>query len=185
MNLAELKNINVVLYLLNKTTDMTLNRLQIVKLIWLSDRWHLNQYGRTITKSSYSALPKGPVASEILNILNREDLDQVKPIGHNNAALTDVDIKFLSTSDREILDNVWDNLGDIDRFDLVEFSHKFPEWRRFEKYLNDISMPNSYPIVMEDFFEKNEYMTMVNDDVRESSKQEFLLHRSISSFLNS
>lgn len=38
-----------------------------MKLLWLSDRVHLNKYGRLILKDNYKALPHGPVPSATMD----------------------------------------------------------------------------------------------------------------------
>ena len=177
MDLTQLKNKNIILYLINKSPENSLDRLKLVKLLWLADRFHLNKYGRKITKSDYCAMPRGPVASKILDLLNISE-DSIKRFGNNQIAIEKADERFLSTTDKEILDIVWTNLKDSHQLDLVDFSHKFPEWKRFEEYIKDPSMPDSYPIVEEDFFEKNDFFNAVSDDIRESSKKEFLTNKS-------
>ncbi len=181
MSLQELKNKNVVLYLLNKAPEKTVDRLKLVKLIWLADRWHLNQYGRKITKADYYAMPFGPVASQILDLLNKNE-DSIKRFGNNQVALAQADEKYLSATDREILTKVWDGLNSSNQLDLVDFSHQFPEWKRYESYLKNQFMPNSYEMVEEDFFEKNDFMNMVDDETRETSKEEYLRSKHFNSF---
>lgn len=181
MNLQELKNKNVVLYLLSKSPNKTIDRIKLIKLIWLADRFHLNKYGRKITKSSYVAMPHGPVASEILNFLNREN-GVVKRVYNNQIALVEPEDKYLSKSDKEVLDTIWDQLKDHAPMLLRDFSHNFPEWTRFEEFLNDHTMQNSFPMIEEDFFEDNKFFNAVSPDVKSSSIAEY---HSKKSFLNS
>lgn len=178
MTLSQLKNKNVVLYILSKSPERSMNRLKLVKLIWLADRLHINKYGRKITKTSYVAMPHGPVASEILDLL-KSDSDAIKPLGTNNVALENPDLKYLSSTDIESLDYIYDSLKDNDRFELRDFSHLFPEWKRFEDLLNDKSLPNSYPMIEEDFFIENEYMNLVPSEIRESSRSEYTTKKAI------
>ena len=182
MSIQELKNKNVVLYILNKAPEKTVDRLKLIKLIWLADRWHLNQYGRKITKADYYALPFGPVASQVLDLLKRNE-DCIKKIGNNQVALAQADEKYLSQTDRDILNKVWDEMNKLGQLELVDFSHNFPEWKRYETYLKDSSMPNSYRMVEEDFFEKNDFMNVVDDETRESSKEEYLRSKHFNSYL--
>src|ERR1700739_3442083 len=42
---------------------------QAVKFFYLADKEHLNRYGRPITYEKYCALPYGPVASNVLDLL--------------------------------------------------------------------------------------------------------------------
>lgn len=44
--------------------------------------------------------------------------------------LAEEDLDELSRGDLRILNEVWDNYCDVDRFELADFTHKFcPEWR--------------------------------------------------------
>lgn len=46
-----------------------INYMKALKLIWLSDRYHLRNHGRTITGDKYFALKNGPVASFTKDII--------------------------------------------------------------------------------------------------------------------
>ena len=54
----------------------SLNKMKAIKLIWLSDRYHIRKSGRTITGDVYFALPYGPVASCTRDILENNTLSQ-------------------------------------------------------------------------------------------------------------
>jgi len=41
----------------------TINKMKAYKLIWLSDRWHLRNYGRSILNDTYFALKFGAIPS--------------------------------------------------------------------------------------------------------------------------
>ena len=38
------------------------SKLNLLKLVYLADRYHLRKFGRTVTGDSYRAMPYGPVA---------------------------------------------------------------------------------------------------------------------------
>ena len=65
---------------------------------------------------------------------------------------------MLSNTDKEALDFAIDNFGHHKTFDLVEITHKYPEWKRFELSLEDGLTREK--IIMEDFFEDT---TIEND----------------------
>jgi uncharacterized phage-associated protein len=56
-------------------------KTKLMKLMYFSDKSHLESYGRTIFFDDYYKLPRGPVASLTLNIinnLNEEDGEDIK-----------------------------------------------------------------------------------------------------------
>jgi hypothetical protein len=58
----------------------------------------------------------------------------------------------------------------------------FPEWLRFEKELEDNTLPNSYDIVIQDFFEFPEnvdFSDILNQDIIDEAKREFNVKSSI------
>ncbi|KJU85736.1 hypothetical protein MBAV_002070, partial [Candidatus Magnetobacterium bavaricum] len=60
--------IQAVFYILSKigSTD----KLKLIKLIFLADKYHLINYGRTITNDSYLAMEYGPVGSVVKDVLS-------------------------------------------------------------------------------------------------------------------
>ena len=45
------------------------DKIKLVKLVYLSDKYHLLKYARTITNDSYFAMKLGPVGSTLKDIL--------------------------------------------------------------------------------------------------------------------
>ena len=58
MNIQEEKIKNVILFFAHKSEGKSIEKLKLIKLIWLSDRLHLNKYGRLILNDKYKAEPK-------------------------------------------------------------------------------------------------------------------------------
>ena len=152
MNIATNKIINSILFFANKSENKSINRLKLMKLLWLSDRLHLNKFGRLILKDSYKALPHGPVPSATMDFSKNSIPSNISVDLYNIKAERECDERYFSKSDLEVMNSIWGKFGNFDRFDLSEISHQFPEWKRFEKDLADRYSPNSYSMVMEDFF---------------------------------
>lgn len=150
MNLTEEKQKHFVTFFLEKNSG-EIERLELMKFIWMSDRLHLNKYGRTISKANYYALPYGPVPSRIFD-LSKYDSNFFKVNGYKLAALNKFNPDFFSKSDLEIMEYTWEKFNKMGSIRFSDYSHKFPEWLRFEKQLNDKNSPSSYPIEIEDFF---------------------------------
>lgn len=182
MNISEQKIINTILFFSNKSVKKTIDRVKLIKLIWLSDRLHLNKYGRLILNDRYKALPNGPVASQTLTKSNSSIHGVFSVNGYNIKALKDFENEFFSFSDIEILEYVWNKYGKNETFFLRDLSHLFPEWLRFEKELEDNTLPNSYDIVIQDFFEFPEnvdFSDILNQDIIDEAKREFNVKSSI------
>ena len=60
------KTINAVLYIVEKLERKDFHK--IFKILYFSDREHLNVYGRTITGDTYIAMSDGPVPSNLYDI---------------------------------------------------------------------------------------------------------------------
>jgi len=138
-----------------------LDKLSILKLIFFADRYHLRKYSRMITNDTYYAMKYGPVASNVKNILDfdfigDDEKNYVELYLKKEDKLFEINSSFdhldmLSNTDKEALDFSIDNFGHHKTFDLVEITHKYPEWKRFEVSLEDGLTREK--IIMEDFFE--------------------------------
>ena len=138
----------------------TLDKLSILKLIFFADKYHMMKYARSITNDTYYAMKYGPVASNIKNILDFDFIgeDEKKYIEKylvKNGNQIDMKEKFekynmLSDTDKEALIFAYENFSKYKTFDLVDVTHQFYEWKRFEKSLeNGLTREK---ILEEDFF---------------------------------
>lgn len=180
MDINRKKQENTILFFANKNGGQ-INRLKLIKLIWLSDRLHLNRYGRLILNDKYMALPHGPAASNTLN-LSQNRTDSYDVARHNILSKGEVDERFFSKSDIEIMEYVWNKFGTKSSSYLRNLSHQFNEWKRFEEQLNDPDQPNAYPMYMSDFFESPDlsnfpdspdFSDIIDDATVRMSKEEF------------
>lgn len=170
MKLQDKKRVNAILFFAGKSQNYTINRLKLVKLLWLADRIHLNKYGRMILGDQYYALPHGPVPSATKNV-SEETIDDVFYVeGFMITAEDTFDSKYFSESDLEVMKQVWKKYGLMDQFNLRDLSHKFPEWKRFEEQLEDEEISNSYRMKIADFFEDAVEDTDYEYDEEQSNK---------------
>ena len=119
----------------------TINKMKALKLIWLADRYHLRNYGRTITGDNYFAMKNGPVASATKDVLNDSSfLDDAaskyaydyiceQSIHHYKSIHSCVN-KVFSKTDLEAITTAFELYGDEEHFNLSEFSHEFEEWKK-------------------------------------------------------
>ena len=184
MKKQEKKMINSILFFANKSHNHTINRLKLMKLLWLADRIHLNRYGRTILRDQYYAMPHGPVPSKTMDI-SEEQHDNIFDVENYEITAEDkFDPKCFSQSDLDILEEVWDVYGNLNQYQLEDFSHLFPEWERFKDELNNPKESYSFPMKMVDFFDKPKDADFpVNEEMSELAKEVYFSHKSIQDFL--
>jgi len=140
--------------------NTALDKLSILKLIFFADKYHMMKYARSITNDTYYAMQYGPVASNVKNILDFDFIGDDEKVyiekylfkdGNNiNIREKFKNYNMLSETDKEALEFAYENFGEYKTFDLVDITHKFYEWKRFENSLkNGLTREK---ILEEDFF---------------------------------
>ena len=126
-----------------------INKMKAIKLIFLADRLHLRRYGRPIVGDIYWAMKLGPVGSLTKNIADLSSISEnalvyakkyIKPTDDKKetfVSLRQEDLSVFSKTDLECLETVYDKFSDKDQFELAEITHKFPEWAKHKRELED------------------------------------------------
>lgn len=138
----------------------TINKMKALKLLYLADRYHLRKYGRLITNDIYLAMDNGPVASGAKDIAEQSEfigkLEKnyasrylVVKQPHDVKSHRPLDNEVFSDSDIEALDFAWEQFGNLDQFQLVKLTHKYPEW---SKHKNSLKLNTRIQMDLEDFF---------------------------------
>lgn len=158
------KIIQALAYLADHQREKVMDNMKAYKLLWLADRYHLRQYGRTITGDSYYAMPFGIVPSDAKCILEGTKTKLrfsnsyksryiVNTDDHRFKVIANPDVNVFSESDQAALDKVLSMYGDCDAMQLSELSHQFPEWTFYRDMLKDKDLKNSYKVDLDHFFE--------------------------------
>ena len=171
--------INMLGYFAKRQGGGTMNCMKAYKLIWLSDRYHLRQFGRTITGDRYFAMQRGLVPSDTKNIVEGEnprhiagDYLNTTAIQHDKESfsyrfVSDIDQDVFSESDREVMDLIWNTYGALDQWQLSELSHKAPEWKNYESLLKVSGEKKSFPVDIDYFFENFDDWYGLSSDPKE------------------
>ncbi len=160
------KIIQALAFFASAMPEKTLSAMKAYKLLWLADRCHLRQNGRTITGDRYYALPKGMVPTDAKHLLDGEKTAMDTPTGYleqwiekagefSFKAIQPADMAEFSKSDVDVLEKVLANYGHMSGKELSELSHKYPEWKYYEDMLCDKKEKNSFPINMDLMFEES------------------------------
>ena len=135
--------IEAIYYVLCKLQKV--DKIHLVKLIYLADKYHLMNYGRTITDDDFKAFEHGPGGSHTMDVLEfdpfilGEDIELARKLfqqgeGHEylpgEGCLTH-QIEMLSESDIEALDFAITNFGS-DKWQATDYTHTLPEWKQYE-----------------------------------------------------
>ena len=127
------------LYVAERVPGLT--KLHLSKILYFADKAHLEEWGRLITGDQYVAMPKGPVPSQILDLMNTVDQQktgaalfppdmaqhiEIRYVQGLPAitALHEADLDALSDSDIACLDAAIEKYGHItDGRIMSELSH--------------------------------------------------------------
>ena len=141
------KIIQAFCYLLSKIT--TADKLKLIKLLYLADKYHIIRYARTITNDEYWAMDYGPVGSTAKDILgfDAELLSKefkyaqkmLKKVDQHNFTLgshcTINELDKLSETDIEALDFITDHFGSLSTKELIKLTHRYPNGPSIKRYL--------------------------------------------------
>jgi len=137
------KIIQALCYFLNKIKRA--DKLRLIKLLYLADKYHLIHYGRTVTNDEYWAMAFGPVGATAKDILTLDsDFLDKKEYEYIEKSLKKVSehtfemgvacgTDMLSETDMEALDFILDNFGKMREDDLLNYTHQYPEWKQYEE----------------------------------------------------
>lgn len=175
--------IEAVHYILQKLSKS--HKTKIIKLLFIADKYHLLKYGRTITGDVYFALPFGPVGSNIKDFVNfnadslsKEELSELKKYfrqtadGQLEISSAIDNYEFLSESDKEVLDAVVQHFGNWNVRKLNAYTHKHPEWKKYEKEFNK-GYSSRFPIKKEEMLSipENDNFFQFDEEHVNQSKQ--------------
>lgn len=130
-----LKAINSVLYVVSKLKKSDMHKIS--KILYFADMVHLSTYGRSITGDTYIAMEYGPVPSAIYDIFKSLRGDGASAYTEMAAsairiknrfivnALQEADLKYLSKTDIQVIDDVILAFGEHSWADIVEISHQY------------------------------------------------------------
>lgn len=158
----EEKTLNVVLYIVSRLKRKDFHK--IFKILYFSDREHLNEYGRAITGDTYIAMPDGPVPSNLYDIFKSVRGDgYFKKYGKSFESYFSVvnwdlieankepDLRKISKTDKKHIDKSLEIYGDLSWDEIKEKSHDYA-WRNtamnreidFEKIIREGGNEDDY-----------------------------------------
>ena len=114
--------------------------LKLLKLMYLADRKALLELGQPITCDLFVSMDKGPVLSRTYELIRDEPLPNEPPSYWRSliSPPVDYDVRLLggeapndhlSPAHEQILDAIFGEFGEWNRWELVAYTHQLPEFK--------------------------------------------------------
>jgi uncharacterized phage-associated protein len=121
--------------LLKKATDNTMPYMKLIKLLYLADRESLRRYGFPISGDKPVAMPHGAALSAICDFASGKAKDDVwsgfiATERYDAKLVADAGVELLSPADIEILEDVFEQFGDCDQWELSCLTHDLHEYKK-------------------------------------------------------
>lgn len=138
--------------------------IKLLKLLYIADREAFSQWGIPISHDSYVSMDNGPVLSQTYNLVKeggRFWSDYISaPFGDYEVSLNGAppNGRKLSVAEENMLRSIFEAHGHKNRWDIVDYVHKFAEWHnpngssipiQPEEILQALKVPEAETIVAE------------------------------------
>lgn len=177
-------------YIANKYhSNNKTNKMAALKLLFFAERYHIRKYAMMITDDTIYAMPRGPVSSAAKDILSFNEPDDKH---YTNIILEEEgkhfykskkeiknqeEYELLAETNIEALDFSINSFGHLSEWELVDETHKYPEWLRYEKSFKD-EITRRENIVDEDFFSelisKNDPYKVISQETVNLAKEIYI-----------
>ena len=130
------KALQAAAYLLRRETCREMNYMRLLKILYIADRESLRLTGRPITGDRVAAMRRGPVLSEVFDLIKGIHLRFpdwtrfVQKDGFNVRLVGEPGQANLSRFEIETLERIAEENRCRDEWDMVEYTHEFPEWKK-------------------------------------------------------
>lgn len=135
------KAAHIIAYLALKSPTRMINMLKAIKLVYIADRESLKRFAMPMLEEPRASLPMGPTNSITYDYASGKEQSAAWSAvldGRRNYMLNvkkgiaTEDLDELSEAEIETLDQVWNQFGGMDQWQLVNWSHdrkNVPEWQ--------------------------------------------------------
>lgn len=112
--------------------------LKLLKLLYILDRKALLTWGHPVSYDSYVSMDKGPVLSKTYDLIT-EEIEPGKdsywrkyisePEHFSVKLIQNCSDDQLSEAEIELIQEVYKDFGEVDKWALVDLTHNFEEWQ--------------------------------------------------------
>jgi len=133
------KALQAAAYILRREPSREMSYMRLLKVLYIADRESLRQTGRPITGDRIAAMKRGPVLSELLDLIKGEHLRSpdwarfIQRSDYNVRLVDEPGLSNLSRFEIETLEQVAEEHRMRDEWDMVQYTHdNCPEWKKNE-----------------------------------------------------
>jgi len=129
------KTLQAAAYLLRRESTRQMNYMRLLKVLYIADRESLRRVGRPITGDRVVAMERGPVLSEVYDLIKGAHLrspewsDFIQRAEYDVRLVQEPGVGKLSKFEIDVLERVAEENRSRDEWAMVEFTHSFPEWQ--------------------------------------------------------
>jgi uncharacterized phage-associated protein len=160
-------------------SDGHMSHLALVKLLYIVDREALARWGRPVSGGDYYSMPYGTVISPVLDLMHHvEGLDEptfwtehLTKMGNEMRLAKSAGDDELSPAELELVDEVFEQWGHLDRWELSNRTHDFGEWTD----PHGSSIPIGIDEVLHHVGKTGDEIVAIIDELRKLQKVDFLI----------
>ncbi|MBT3198359.1 MAG: SocA family protein [Phycisphaerales bacterium] len=174
------KALQAAAYILRRESSHAMNYMRLLKILYIADRESLRQTGRPITGDRIAAMERGPVLSELLDLIKGEHLRSpdwenfIKRSSYSVQLVDEPGLANMSRFEIETLEKVAEEHRMRDEWDMVQYTHDHcPEWKKnepvgpvkvnwipLEDLLDALGMSDDLPAITEDIKADHEFANL-------------------------
>jgi len=151
--------------------------LKLIKLLYLLDRTALDRWERPVTGDRYVSMKLGPVLSNVRDLIVWEQPGTAPDLWHQligNADNFEVELKHrvepdsLSQRELDLVGEIFQKFGHLDRWKLAEYTHTLPEWKDPEN--DNSACPLEYRDILKGLGKTPEEMTEICEEIMDVNR---------------
>lgn len=130
------KALQAAAHLLRREPTHTMNYMRLVKVLYIADRESLRQTGQPITGDRVAAMERGPVLSDVFDLIKGTHLrspewaEFIQKHEYDVRLAREPGNAHLSRFEIDLLEQIAEEHRSHDEWELSEITHSFPEWQK-------------------------------------------------------
>jgi uncharacterized phage-associated protein len=153
-----------------------MDKINLMKLMYIADREALRQWGSTITSDMYVSMNNGPVLSRTYDVMKSDTPSYwssfiQKGQHHELLLIKESPCDALSQKECALIDELFKEYGQTDQWELVQLTHSFKEWRN----PNGSTLPISLTDILSALSIPHEQQEIILEDIQANEVLERLL----------
>ncbi|HEX7447565.1 MAG TPA: Panacea domain-containing protein [Pirellulales bacterium] len=132
----ERKTIQAVAFLLRREPGHRMNYMRLLKILYIAEREAIQESGKPLTGSRVIAMQRGPVLEDVLSLIRGQHIGTpewarfIRKDRYFLEMVADPGVSHLTKYLSNKLEEVATRYEDLDEWEMVEETHRLPEWKK-------------------------------------------------------